>query len=106
VWRTRGLAEDLGLLHRRGDRLKATRRGRQLREDPTALWRAVAGHLCVGPEVEPTVTRLLLATLLDGAEHDFTPVLAKVREVLAADGWRDREHDQPITKEVTRSLLW
>lgn len=106
VWRTRELAEDLGLLHRRGDRLKATRRGRQLREDPTALWRTAAGHLCVGREIEPAVTRLLLATLLDGAEHDFAPVVAQVREVLTADGWRDREGNQPITTELTRRLLW
>ncbi|MGH3344119.1 MAG: hypothetical protein ACRDPK_14870 [Carbonactinosporaceae bacterium] len=87
----RDLAESVGALRRRGSRLYLTTTGRRLRGDTSALWEAMVAKLASGDGFPAAVSELALAVLLPGKPLETPDLVETVAQVVAAEGWRERE---------------
>ncbi|MGH8895915.1 MAG: hypothetical protein ACRDZ4_02560 [Egibacteraceae bacterium] len=81
----------VGALRRSAHRLFLTPVGRRFIALPDALWRAVAGQLTMGGDIEAAVTELALAVILDAGHAPPDDLCARLTEILADAGWRDAE---------------
>jgi hypothetical protein len=105
VARTREIAEDLGAVRRRKARLHLTPRGRQLVDDPAALWRAVTAHLATGHDLGAVASALAYALLLARGERHWLDLYDEVRELLALEGWRDSQTHEPVDRMAVQHHL-
>jgi hypothetical protein len=110
----REAATRLGLVRRRGARLRVTPGGRAAVADGRALWTAVAGGL-VGPEHSALAVawEVVLAVLEPGDSVPEEDVRALVQAVVTESGWRvagRREPSEsdtgPLFFSVLRELRW
>lgn len=83
------LLRTMGLLRRRGKRVFATKRARELAADPAALLVTLATELLAGDGFWPACAEYAAALMLAGSPIDFSDDLAhRVQPVIAADGWQ------------------
>jgi hypothetical protein len=94
------LVRELKLVRRIGRRLQLTRRGRQLRGDPKALWRAVAEQQATGATFAAAVNELVLAALLVEPLTVVAEVVAEAMVVLTESGWHEGASGAPVPREA------
>jgi hypothetical protein len=91
----------LRLLRRKGRRVFATKRGRELAADPPALLMVLAAELLRGEGFQAACAELAVALILDGAPADYGEALAEqVQPAVAAAGWRSGD-EPPSVRDVS-----
>lgn len=100
------LARNLRLVRRRGRLLLLTTRGRELRTDPEALWKAVALQLAEGATFDAAVAEMALAMLLLDEACEIDRLVESIVGVLAAEGWHDEATGEAPDPDAVRRALW
>lgn len=97
----RELLRGAGLIRRTGGRLVLTGRGRRLRRDTPALWRAATGRLIVGEDLAAAVAEIVLLVLSAGRPIGDERIGRIVVRAVAEEGWHDpRTHAVPDAAAV------
>jgi hypothetical protein len=95
----------LRLVRRRGRRIVVTARGRRLRDDPPALFEALACELLAGHSFHAACAELAAAVMLDGATIDFSNAIAdRIQPAIIADGWH-LHGASPSTLDVWQQII-
>ncbi|MEX2587450.1 MAG: plasmid pRiA4b ORF-3 family protein [Actinomycetota bacterium] len=85
---TREFAQRARLARRQGRKMVATKRGRQVLQDPDALWRTVASYLLPSQVFDAFTGELALALLLEAEEMTRDDLTARIKQAAAERGFR------------------
>ena len=101
LWELHQLLRELRLLRRKGRRVRTTKRGRALADEPPTLLEALATELLRGENFYAACAELAVALILDGAPADYGETLAaRVQPAVADAGWRAGE-EPPSVRDVS-----
>ena len=104
----RDAAASLRLIRRKGRRLLATTNGRLLRDDPEALWRALATKLGGRDDYGKTLAELIGLRLLDGVAVD-DELTTSIAPIVMEQGWRTSDGlvtERAIDFAIHSRLYW
>jgi Plasmid pRiA4b ORF-3-like protein len=91
----------LRLVRRRGQRLQATARGRELVRDPGMLLELLASDLGGDEPFTEAVAAALRETLAAGHDSTHDELVASVLEWVGEDGWHDADGRPPTERDVS-----
>jgi hypothetical protein len=104
LWELHQLLRAVRLLRRRGPKIFATKRGRELQEYPAALLQILTDELLSGDSFEAACAELAAEVILAGAKADFGESLAEqIRPAIIAQGW-EADGEQPDVRDISWAI--
>lgn len=104
LWELHQLLRAVRLLRRRGPKIFATKRGRELEGDPAALLQLLTDELLAADSFEAACAELAAEAILAGATADFGGSLAaRIRPAIIAQGW-EADGEQPDVREISWAI--
>ncbi|WP_155341047.1 hypothetical protein [Acrocarpospora corrugata] len=101
-------SEDLRVLRRNGRKLVLTVSGRQLADDPEAMWTAATAALLTPAQgehdFEISIREAALMLLADGDPLPYAELRDRVAEVVNGEGWRSSAGGQVSAADLTTPL--